>query len=404
MRVLYALHGYKPAYKLGGPIHAVSALAERLVQKGHEVIVFASNLNLDEDLDVPTNQRIDVNGVQVWYFKHEEPIQRWLPFVPYLANSIGYLYAPGMRAELDRIVPSVDLVHIQNPFIYPTYAAGKAAIRHQKPLFYQQRGALGPEHLKYRGLKKKLYIRAIERPLMERAITLIALTEAEVEAYASLGVRTPCRIIPNGVDIGNSPEPLGTSFGPFDISPNELVILFLARLHPMKGAHRLIQAFLRIHTHHPTAKLVMAGPDDSRTVEKFRDEIEKAGLGNRILFPGMVTGETKRKLLARADLFCLPSAAEGFSVAVLEAMASKTPVLISPECHFATVESAFAGKVVSTSVDDLTDALSSLLGDSASLKEMGQNAYDLVKNEYDWDQIVESLISVYAEGISRKQG
>src|SRR5207244_8141725 len=108
MRILYALHGYKPAYKLGGPIHAVSAIAELLVRKGHEVIVFASNSNLDEDLDVTTNQCIDVNGVQVWYFKREEPIQRWLPFVPYLSKSIGFLYAPAMKAELDRIIPTVD--------------------------------------------------------------------------------------------------------------------------------------------------------------------------------------------------------------------------------------------------------------------------------------------------------
>ena len=115
MKILYAVHGYKPAYRLGGPIHTVSALAERLVRLGHEVIVFTTNSNLDEDLDVPTDQPIDVEGVQVWYFKHEEPIKRWLPFIPYLAKSIGFLYAPAMRSQLDRIVPSVDLVHTQMP-------------------------------------------------------------------------------------------------------------------------------------------------------------------------------------------------------------------------------------------------------------------------------------------------
>src|SRR5438105_10935326 len=126
MRILYALHGYKPAYRLGGPIQAASSIAERLVRKNHEVIVFATNSNLNEDLDVPTNQCVYVDGVQVWYFKREEPIQRWLPFLSYLSNSIGFLYAPAMKAELDRIVPAVDVVHILNPLVYPTYAAGKA--------------------------------------------------------------------------------------------------------------------------------------------------------------------------------------------------------------------------------------------------------------------------------------
>jgi glycosyltransferase involved in cell wall biosynthesis len=201
MKILYAVLGYKPAYRLGGPIHTVSAVAERLVRKGHEVIVFTTNSNLDEEMDVPTNQPIDVVGVQVWYFNREEPIQRWLPFISYLSKSTGFLYAPAMKAQLDRIVPSVDVVHTQMPYIYPTYAAGKAAIRHQKPLFYHQHGVFDPERLKFRGMKKRLYINAIERPIMRSATTLIALTETEVESYRALGVQTPCCIIPNGVDI-----------------------------------------------------------------------------------------------------------------------------------------------------------------------------------------------------------
>ena len=387
MKILYAVLGYKPAYRVGGPIHTVSAAAERLVRKGHEVVVFTTNSNLDEDLDVPTNQPIDVDGVQVWYFKHEEPIQKWLPFIPYLSKSIGFLYAPAMRAQLDRTVPSVDVVHTHMPFVYPTYAAGKAAIRHQKPLFYHQRGVFDPERLKFRGMKKRLYIKAIERPIMRRATTLIALTEAEVRSYRALGVQTPCRVIPNGVDIVDHQQSFDRSdYSFYNISPDEMVILFMARLHPIKGADRLIRAFLRIHSAFPKATLVMAGPDEWGIVEKFRQEIMSAGIGNRVLFPGMVTGETKQELLARADLFCLPSDAEGFSMAVLEAMAHKTAVLISPGCHFPAVESSCAGKVVPLSVDALASALSSLLADKKSLRVMGKSGYHLVKTEYTWDR------------------
>ena len=91
----------------------------------------------------------------------------------------------------------------------------------------------------------------------------------------------------------------------------------------------------------------MAGPDEWGMVEKFRQEIMKCGHGKRVLFPGMVTGEAKQGLLARADLFCLPSDAEGFSMAVLEALANSTAVLLSPGCHFPEVERAGAGRVVS---------------------------------------------------------
>jgi glycosyltransferase involved in cell wall biosynthesis len=404
MKILYAVLGYKPAYRLGGPIHTVSATAERLVRKGHEVIVFTTNSNLDQDLDVPTNRPIDVGGVQVWYFKREEPVQKWLPFVPYLSKSLGYLYSPAMRAQLDRIVPLVDVVHTQMPFIYPTYAAGKAAIRHKKPLFYQQHGVLGPEHLKFRGVKKRLYIKAIERSIMRRATTLVALTDAEIRGYRGLGVQTPCRVIPNGVDIVDQEKFFERpACSPFNISEDETVILFMARLHPLKGADKLIRAFLMLHSAFPKATLVMAGPDEWGMVEKFRQEIMNAGIGNRVLFPGMVTGEAKQELLTRADLFCLPSDAEGFSMAVLEALANSTAVLLSPGCYFPEVEKAGAGCVVQPEPNALCNAMADLLDNPEKLKEMGKKGRDFVSRHYSWDTITDQLIETYAEGIERNR-
>ncbi|MDO8805715.1 MAG: glycosyltransferase [Elusimicrobiota bacterium] len=404
MKILYAALGYKPAYRLGGPIHTVAATAERLVQKGHEVVVFTTNSNLDQNLDVPTNKPINVDGVQVWYFKREEPIQKWLPFLPYLSKSSGFLYAPAMKAQLSKIMPSIDVVHTQMPYIYPTYAAGNAAIRAKKPLFYNQRGVFDPERLKFRGIKKKLYIKAIELPIMQKATTLIALTEAEVSSYRALGVKTPCRVIPNGVDIVDSlqyPSRIDCSFG--DISPNDLVILFMARLHPIKGADRLINAFLRICNRFPRAKLVMAGPDEWGLVQKFRQEIIKAGMGGRVLFPGMVTGKTKQELLSRADLFCLPSDAEGFSMAVLEALAHSTAVLLSPGCHFPEVEQVGAGLVVRPEPDALAKALTNLMDNPEKLKEMGEKGRDFVSRYYSWDTITNQLIEAYTEGIERNK-
>jgi len=86
------------------PIISVSAKAEMLVKKGHKVTVFTTNSNLDEDLDVPTGQAIDVNGVEVWYFKREALLKKWLFFIPYISKSMGYLYAPKMRSALDELV------------------------------------------------------------------------------------------------------------------------------------------------------------------------------------------------------------------------------------------------------------------------------------------------------------
>ena len=405
LRILFAVHGYKPAYRIGGPILSVAALAEALVKKGHSVTVFTTNCNLTEDMDVVTDKPVDVDGVEVWYFTRKEPLQKYLPFIPYFAKSMGFLYAPQMWSALERIVPTVDVVHTHLPFMYPTYAAGRAAIRYGKPLFYHQRGVFDPERLRFRAWKKCLYIKFVEVPLLKQANTLICLTEAEIASYRALGVNTRCEVIPNGIDVEKywqeTPEEWHNRLG---ISRDAKVILFLSRLHPVKGADRLIRAFLNIREKFPKAVLVCAGPDEFKLQDKLKSMIGgKNSESGRVFFPGMVSGDQKKALLARDDIFCLPSDAEGFSMAVLEAMASKTAVLLSPGCHFDVVETMGAGKVVPKDSDSISAALSDLLSDNDRLKKMGIAGFELVKREYGWDRIVERLLFVYERGIRERK-
>lgn len=400
LRILFSVPGYKPAYRIGGPILSVSALAEALVRKGHRVSVFTTNSNLTEDLDVPTDRPTDIDGVEVWYFKHEEPLKKWLPFVTYLSKSMGYLYAPAMANQLNRIVPSMDLVHTHLPFIYPTVAAARAARLHHKPLFYHQRGVFDPARLRFRSLKKRFFLRIIEQPILKSATTLIALTEAEVENYRALCSSVPCRVIPNGIDVEQYRiQPDNSTI--LNLRPEAAVILFLGRLHPIKGADKLIEAFLRVCKQVSDVILVMAGPDEFKIENQFRSKVKQSGLQNRIVFPGMVTGEIKTDLLARADLFCLPSDAEGFSMAILEALASGTAVMISPGCHFPEVEKFGFGKVVEAEPEVMAKAMTELLKDRKQLEEIGRKGREFVSQNYSWDTIACELIDAYQEGIAR---
>ncbi|MFQ5481241.1 MAG: glycosyltransferase [Nitrospinaceae bacterium] len=402
MRILFALHGYKPAHRIGGPIISVSSLAETLVRKGHQVTVFTTNSNLDQNLDVPTNQPIDVDGVEVWYFHREEYARRWLKFSPYWAKSMGFLFCPEMPEQLDRLVPAMDLVHTHLPFIYPTFAAARAAKKHGKPLFYNQRGVFDPARLQFRALKKYLYILAVERPILKQATTLIALTPAEVESYRRLKVDTPCRIIPNGIEASAYPQvPRTRTFPQWNITDQSQVILFLGRVHPVKGAARLLEAFLRIQNSIPRAVLVLAGPDEFGLERQFKERVDREGLRHRVVFPGMVSGADKLDLLARCDLFCLPSDAEGFSMAVLEALASGTPVILSPGCHFPEVETAGAGRVTDPAPQPLGETLRELLSRPETLAGMGLRAVKLVRDFYQWDRIADQMLAAYEEGIAR---
>ena len=400
LRILFTVHGYKPAYRIGGPILSVTSLAEALVKKGHSVTVFTTNCNMSYDLDVPVDCPQKVDGVEVWYFRKEELLKKIFPFIPYLSKSMGYLYAPAMAKELDTIVPSMDLVHAHLPFIYPTGAAAKAARLHHKPFFYHQRGVLDPQRLRFRSFKKCLFLKMIEEPILRSATTLIALTEAEKESYRVLCPSVPSRVIPNGINAAEyRTQPDDPAI--LNLRPGAQVILFLGRLHPVKGADKLIEAFLRMCKEVPDAVLVMAGPDEFMIEDKFRALVRQHGLQDRILFPGMVEGQIKKDLFARADLFCLPSVAEGFSMAILEALASATAVMISPGCHFPKVETEGVGRVVETDPEVMSKAMIELLRDRKQLQEMGRKGREFVLRDYSWDTIANDMVDAYREGIER---
>jgi glycosyltransferase involved in cell wall biosynthesis len=372
-----------------------------LVRKGHEVTVLTPNSNLDQELQVPLNQRVEIEGVSVWYFRCEDPFKKWARFFTYMSKSIGFLYCPEMWQHLTKITSEFDLVHTHLPFVYPTYIGARAARFFQKPLFYHQRGVLNPDHLQFRPFKKALYIRGFERKIMKQATTLIALTRAEVDSYRSLGIQTRCTVVPNGINAKSYIRRSNCSAKRFQLSDEALVVLFLGRLHPMKGADKLLDAFLQIHKSFPKAVLVLAGPDEWKIESTMRSTIVAAGATNRVLFTGMVSGEEKLQLLARADLFCLPSNGEGFSMAILEALASETAVLISPGCHFPEVEANNVGCVISNEPRILASGLARMLSDPGRLKSMGGRGREFVIKNYSVERITDQLIDVYAEGLDR---
>jgi glycosyltransferase involved in cell wall biosynthesis len=113
------------------------------------------------------------------------------------------------------------------------------------------------------------------------------------------------------------------------------ILLFLARIDPKKGCDLLLQAFAAIANAHPELHLIMAGPD-SRGLRKDLQKItDDAGLGDRVHWPGMLSGAAKWGAFAICDAFVLPSHQENFGIAVAEALACGRPVLISDQINIA---------------------------------------------------------------------
>ncbi len=112
-------------------------------------------------------------------------------------------------------------------------------------------------------------------------------------------------------------------------------LLFLGRIHHKKGCDLLVEGFARVAATEPDLHLLMAGPDPQAWSEELRQIATEAGIADRVHWPGMLQGDPKWGAFYCSEAFILPSHQENFGVAVAEALACETPVLLSDKVNTA---------------------------------------------------------------------
>jgi glycosyltransferase involved in cell wall biosynthesis len=171
-------------------------------------------------------------------------------------------------------------------------------------------------------------------------------------------------------------------------------------LHYKKGLDYLADAFRAVAARHPDAHLVVVGPDGGARAD-FEDRVKAAGLTDRVHVLGPVSAAEKWDALAGAACFCLPSRQEGFSMAILEALAARVPAVVSDACHFPEVAERAAGEVVPLNAAAVAAALDRVLADADGRRRMGENGRCLVEEKYTWARVAEISVAAYERARAR---
>ena len=394
MKVLQVIPYFYPALQYGGPISVVMGLSKACAQKGHHVTVATTTANGASELEVEANTTLKMHNFEVIYFKRLR-WERVFAAIPYLGQSVGFFYSPALLDYLLREVQSFDVVHVHEIFCYPAITAAKIARRKKIPCFVHVHSVLNPIRFARRSLKKTIYMKFIGRKLLNRANGIIALTEAERHAIQSYNIHANIEVIPNATDyhdFGSSAN--GHIDEKYDLK-NKKVILFLGRLHLIKGVDLLIEAYAKIAAKNPNSVLVIAGPDEIGMKDRLRQKAKSFNISRQIKFPGLVQGDEKKHLLRRCDVFTLTSYSEGFSLAILEAMACGKPVVITEGCNFDDVGAYSAGFVNPPEANAIAGSLDTILNNSDLRRRMGENAMNLIKEKYTWDTVAEKTLAFY---------
>jgi len=375
VRLLHVVPTYLPATRYGGPIYAVHGLCRALARRGHDVDVFTTNVDGAQDSAVPIGVPVNLDGVHVHYFR----------------STLRRLYvSPAMRRALTASVHTYDAVHLHSVFLWPTYAAARAARRVGVPYIVSPRGMLVPDLIARKSrLAKTLWIRAIERRTFQHAAAIHFTAAREWDDARQMPMPLPDPfVIANGIDL----PPLQAAMRASG------TLLFLGRVNWKKGLDRLIDAMPLV----PNARLIVAGNDEEELTPKLRAQAERHGVSDRIEFRGHVAGGAKEELLQTSTALVLPSQSENFANAVLEAMAAAMPVIVTPGVGLADdVARSGAGLVTSDAPEALAEAIRSLLGDGALRAAMGARGRRLVEERFTWDYVA-SLMEAQYERISAR--
>lgn len=381
MRVLQVIPFFSPAF--GGSFSVAYNLSIELSKAGHQVTVATSDYRLDDEcLKVAAKK-----GVIVKPFRC-------------IANLGMFLFTPGMKSWLRDGITDFDIIHMHNFRSHQNNIAHAFARRHHIPYVLQAHGSLLPFFERQR--LKSLYDFVWGRRILDEAAAVIALNRMEERQCVSMGVNEDrIRIIPNGIstsEFEHLPE-RGAFRARFGISPDWPVVLYLGRIHRIKGLDLLLAAFASLVEELNNVRLVLAGPDDG-FLTQLESQARALGIEERVIVTGPLYNREKLEAYVDADVYVLPSQYEIFGITVLEAAACGTPVVATRRCGISDFV-ARIGYVVDYDSHELGKAILETINAKRSNKDLAFDFRNLVKREFEWNDLVEKLEGIYEEVVDQ---
>ncbi|ESA38760.1 group 1 glycosyl transferase [Leptolyngbya sp. Heron Island J] len=368
----------------GGTSKVVLELAKSInsVSSSINVDVVSTNANGDNFLNVELGVWIEKENYRIQYFPtwYRNDLIVSLPLAKWLLKSIK----------------RYDMIHTHTIFAPIISFTTMVCNLYNKPYIITPHGMLDPWALSYKAQKKTIYYSIAEKKLLQNADAIHVLARSEAMQIKKLGYPQGC-LIPNGIpnSFFNQTFDEKIFYQKFPELYSKKLILFLSRIDPKKGLDILASAFSKVNASFPNTHLVLAGPDSINyklTVEKYFSD---AGCLESVTFTGMLSGSLKYSALAAADFYVLPSYSEGFSMSVLEGMASGLPCIISENCNFPEAKKANAAHIVKPDSESVAQGLLQYLREPQKAQQMGDLAKQFIFQNYTWEKSAKKLIQLY---------
>jgi glycosyltransferase involved in cell wall biosynthesis len=358
-------------------------MCQALQSEGVEVLIATTDADGESRLPVKIGAQTLYQGLPVIFFSRQ-----W---------NEAFKYSHPLARWLDNNVDSFDVVHIHAVFSHSSIAAARSCLRKMVPYIVRPLGSLDPWSLKQKRFAKNILWRMAVKEMLQGASAVHYTTAGEKRlAEDGLGINSGV-VVPLGVQQHvPTPEPDGFQPG-ISLLGNSPYVLLLSRIHQKKNIESLLEAFSFVteRTQYRGWKLVVAGDGEPHYVNGLK-ELARQCCGERVLFTGWLDGKRKTAVLKGASLVVLPSYQENFGLSVVEAMASRIPVLVSTQVNLSEeISAAGAGWIVDLERGSLQEALAEALEDREERVKRGISGENLVRSRYTWPAVAKSLHELY---------
>ena len=377
MRLLRSIRSVNPAG--GGPIEGIKQVARVHKAAGHDTEIVS--------LDAPEDAWVKECPVKVHAMG---PVRS------------GYGYAAKFTPWLAEHRKEYDAVIVSGLWQYSGLGVWRALRRTDTPYFVFPHGMLDPWFKRtypLKHLKKWLYWPwADYRMLRDARAVLFTSEEERTAARESFWLYRCNEIVVNygiAAPTGDAAAQKHAVLQRFPELAGKRAFVFLSRIHEKKGCDLLIRAFAKIAPADPSLRLVFAGPDQTGLVSGLRALSGQLGIADRIVWTGMLTGDLKWGMLHLAEAFVLPSHQENFGIAVAEALACGTPVLISNKVNiWREIEQDGAGLVDEDDEAGTTRLLQKWLALSVAEKDaMRKISHQCFQSRFEVTRAAEAIIT-----------
>lgn len=389
MKILFAPAHYYVSDKRGSepswPYYALKALGER----GHEVWAICGVADLNDEHIHPNVHLISIFGKQrtgnalleiarkVQFYRQvaklaakiiaEQQIEVVHHFAPISPYSPNLLAAKGFLKDIPFTMgPAMKPPDAEADLATALGTADDWRLKLSRPII----GLLGQP-------AAKLY-----RRTLQHVDHLFAVTEEAAVYYRRSLAKNKVSVVPAGIDVSKY------AALPAGVKHNQQIVLAVCYLIKRKGVDVLLEAWSKIITRHPKARLwiVGNGPEEAN-LKQLTKELQ---LESKVRFWGFVDNKKVGRYYAEAGIFVSPTRAEPFGQTLLEAMAAGLPIVASATGGIIDIVTKEVGYIFP--VDDvgrLATALDKLLREPKQIAAMSKSALVRVKKVYDWSVIMQ---------------